>query len=133
MTNEALIKEAADAMKNAYAPYSNFKVGAALLTKNGEVFKGCNVENASYGLSNCAERTAVFKAISEGVKAFEKIAIVGGRDGMIENICPPCGSCRQVLSEFCGKDFEIILSDDGKKASVFKLSELLPLNFKLED
>ena len=120
-----LLNNAIEASENSYSPYSGFRVGAALLTGDGRIFKGCNIENASYSLTNCAERTAFFKAISEGERSFRAIAIVGDK-----NPCYPCGACRQVMAEFCDKDFEIILSgDDGVK--VFKLSELLPYSFEL--
>lgn len=121
------------AMHRAYAPYSKFKVGAALLCSDGTVFTGCNIENASYGLTVCAERAAIFSAISFGYADFVKIAIVGGLDGKIENICPPCGACRQVMTEFCGADFEIILWD-GKSLSPlqrYRLEDLMPLGFQL--
>ena len=97
MTPEALVQEALQALQNAYVPYSGFKVGAALLTKAGKVYTGCNIENAAYGPSNCAERTAIFKAVSEGEREFAAIAVVGGKDGVVTDIFPPCGVCRQVM------------------------------------
>ena len=135
-SNEELIKTAIKMQNMSYAPYSHFHVGAALLSKNGQVFTGCNIENAAYGPSNCAERTAIFKAVSEGVKDFEAIAIVGGpedKDGKptIEDFCPPCGVCRQVMSEFCKKDFKIILAKSPENYKIYTLEELLPLSFSL--
>lgn len=129
MNNKELVKVAFDAMEKAYAPYSSYKVGAALIGKSGKVYTGCNVENASYSPTNCAERTAFFKAISEGEQQFTKIAIVGGKDGVVTNMFMPCGVCRQVMAEFCDADFEIIvaLSQDNFKS--FTLSELLPFGF----
>lgn len=121
------------AMRRAYAPYSRFMVGAALLCSDGTVFTGCNIENSSYGLTICAERAAIFSAISFGHADFVKIAIVGGHEGVIENICPPCGACRQVMSEFCNPDFEIILWDGRSLSPLqsYRLDELLPLGFNL--
>ena len=129
MNNKELVKVAFDAMEKAYAPYSSYKVGAALIGKSGKVYTGCNVENASYSPTNCAERTAFFKAISEGEQQFTKIAIVGGKDGVVTNMFMPCGVCRQVMAEFCDADFEIVvaLSQDNFKS--FTLSELLPFGF----
>lgn len=136
MTNEELIKIAINMQNFSYVPYSHFHVGAALLTKDGKVFTGCNVENAAYGPSNCAERTAIFKAVSEGYKDFEAIAIVGGpedKDGKptIQDFCPPCGVCRQVMSEFCKKDFKIILAKSPSEQKIFTLGDLLPESFSL--
>ena len=124
-----LIEVAKLARQKAYAPYSDFKVGAALKTKNGLIFEGCNIENSALSMTNCAERTAFFKAISEGEKEFEAIAIVGGKDDELV-LCSPCGACRQVMTEFCDKDFKIVLFD-GKDEDVYTLEELLPLGFKL--
>lgn len=130
MTDEALILQAKDAMKNAYAPYSEFRIGAALLAKDGAVFKGCNVENASYGATNCAERTAVFKAVSEGIREFEAICIVGGPDGELLDYTPPCGVCRQVMMEFCHPDeFQIILAKGKDDYRIYKLKDLMPQGF----
>ena len=128
MTNEMLISLALDAREKAYAPYSEFKVGAALLTDSGEVFLGCNIENAAYGETVCAERTAIFKAVSEGKKAFKKIAIVGGKDE--KNLVPayPCGACRQVMNEFCNEDFKIVILD-GETVKEHKIGEILPFSF----
>ena len=127
---ENLISYATKAMKNAYTPYSRFKVGAALLTSDGNIYMGCNVENASYGATNCAERTAFFKAVSEGHKAFYAIAIVGGENGNITGICTPCGICRQVMKEFCDDNFLVLLGNSqGYKK--YTLGELLPYSFTL--
>ena len=124
---EKLIEMAKKARDNAYAPYSNFKVGAALLTEDGEIFTGANVENASYGLSICAERVAVFKAVSEGKRKFKAIAVVADT----EKPTPPCGACRQVLAEF--GDIEVIMANLKGDVKVMKLSELLPEAFTPED
>lgn len=129
MTKEQLASLAKDAMKKAYSPYSGYKVGAALLCKDGSVYTGCNVENASFSATNCAERTAFFKAVSEGKKDFSAIAICGGKDGVIEGLFPPCGVCRQVMREFCNDDFEIyLLTRNGIES--YTLSQLLPLSFQ---
>ena len=128
---EKLIKKAIEMLNFSYAPYSNFHVGAALLTSEGKIYTGCNIENAAYGPSNCAERTAIFKAVSEGKKEFEAIAIVGGKNGKIENFCPPCGVCRQVLAEFCKKDFEIVLAKSTNEYKIMTLEPLLPESFSL--
>lgn len=138
MNYDELIKTAVMMTEKSYAPYSHFHVGAALLDKNGKIWSGCNVENAAYGPSNCAERTAVFKAVSEGVKEFQAIAIAGGpedsnRKVVIQDFCPPCGVCRQVLSEFCSKDFKIILVNGKSEIKEFSLGELLPESFSLKD
>ena len=113
---EELIAKAIEARNMAYTPYSHFKVGACLKAKNGRIFQGCNIENSSYPATNCAERTAIFKAVSEGITEFECIVIVGGKeDGTLE-ICPPCGICRQVMAEFCDPDrFQIILARSEKE------------------
>ena len=128
---EKLIKKAIEMLNFSYAPYSNFHVGAALLTSEGEIYTGCNIENAAYGPSNCAERTAIFKAVSEGKKEFEAIAVVGGKNGKIENFCPPCGVCRQVLAEFCKKDFEIVLAKSTNEYKIMTLEQLFPESFSL--
>lgn len=130
MTKNELMQKAIDAMKNAYAPYSKFLVGAALLSKNGKVYTGCNVENSSYGVTNCAERTALFSAIADGEREFCAIAIAGGKNGEIIDFCPPCGVCRQALAEFCDEDFKIYLYN-GKKIKEYKFSKILPLQFEL--
>ena len=132
MTYEELVKQALEARKRAYTPYSHHSVGAALLAANGDVYLGCNIENAGYTPTNCAERTAVFKAVSEGVRDFTAIAIVGGPDNAEHlSLCAPCGVCRQVLNEFVDAEtFDVILgTDDPANYKVMKLSELLPLGF----
>lgn len=127
MDYENLMQAAAKARENAWCPYSHFAVGAALLTEDGTVFTGCNVENASYSLAVCAERTAFFKAVSEGYRKFRAIAICGAPQGEAPSQpCPPCGACRQVLAELCGDDFEIVLTD-----GVHTLGELLVMAFRL--
>lgn len=128
MDNKELVIAAKEAMKNAYAPYSNFRVGAALLTEDEKVYTGCNIENASYGGTNCAERTALFKALSEGHRKFNKIAIIS--DSL--EYTYPCGICRQVLAEH-GVDMEIIVADFNGEFKVHKLNELLPYAFTRED
>ncbi len=132
MTDKELVLKAVKVMNYAYAPYSGFKVGAAILTEDGKVFDGCNIENAAYPAGICAERTAVGNAVSSGARDFVKIAIVGGKKGEITDFCPPCGICRQVLSEFCGEDFKILLYD-GKTVKSYRLNELLPYNFGSEE
>ena len=132
--NEVLVKAAIEATKYAYVPYSNFKVGAAILAENGKIYTGCNIENASYSPTNCAERTAIFKAVSEGVTKFKKIAVVGGPNGNLENYCPPCGVCRQVISEFADKDFELILGTSENTYAVYNFfEEVLPLSFTAKE
>ena len=124
MNYSFLVEKAREAMKYAYAPYSNFKVGAALLTESGNIYVGCNIENISFGATNCAERTAVFKAVSEGEKNFKAIAIVSSSG----KFTPPCGICRQVLSEF-SEDMDIILADKEDNIKIIKLNELIPFSF----
>ena len=132
--NEVLVKAAIDATKYAYVPYSNFKVGAAILAENGTIYTGCNIENASYSPTNCAERTAIFKAVSEGVTKFKKIAVVGGPNGNLENYCPPCGVCRQVISEFADENFELILGTSENTYAVYNFfQEVLPLSFTAKE
>lgn len=131
MSEKELCSYAIKAIENSYAPYSGFKVGAALLTKTGKVYLGCNIENATFSPTNCAERTAFFKAISEGEKEFSAIAIAGGKDGIISDICSPCGVCRQVMAEFCSKDFVILLAKEDSSFEKYTLSQLLPLAFEL--
>lgn len=126
------MNEAQKARAQAYTPYSRFKVGAALLTKSGKVYTGCNIENAGYSATNCAERTAIFKAVSEGERDFEAIAIIGGKEGTTSPFCAPCGVCRQVIAEFCKKDFKIILGNE-EKYEVYTLDTLLPFAFTNED
>ena len=128
MTNEELIKLAIEAREYAYAPYSHWKVGAALLTTDGKVYKGCNIENSGFTATSCAERTAFFKAVSEGVYNFEKIAVVGGdaTEG-ITGICTPCGVCRQVMAEFCDPDkFRVISAKSPTNYIDYSLREMLP-------
>jgi len=132
MTDMELINAALDAMGRAYAPYSGFTVGAALLTDGGEVYTGCNVENASYGACNCAERTAVFKAVSDGKVKYKGIAVVGGKGGLVRSFCAPCGICRQVMAEFADDNFFVLLYD-GEKTQKLTLSELLPHSFTGEN
>lgn len=127
---EKLINTAIEQLKFSYTPYSNFKVGAALLTKSGKIYTGCNIENASYTPTNCAERTAFFKAVSEGVRDFQAICIVGGKDGKLTGYTAPCGVCRQVMMEFCNpKTFQIILAVDKERYEIYTLEELMPLGF----
>ena len=128
MRAKDLMRLAEAARERAYAPYSNFLVGAALLGKSGKVYLGCNVENAGYSATNCAERTAFFKAISEGEKEFSAIAIVGGHRGEKPGFCAPCGICRQVMAEFCPEDFPIVLGT-AEDYKIHTLSSLLPLAF----
>ena len=129
MTKEQLATMAKGAMEQAYSPYSGYKVGAALLCKDGSVYTGCNVENASFSATNCAERTAFFKAVSEGETEFAMLAIAGGKNGKLQGEVPPCGVCRQVLSEFCDKDFPILLVTDENNFKQYTLGQLLPLTF----
>ena len=127
---EKLIDTAIEQLKFSYTPYSNFKVGAALLTKSGKIYTGCNIENASYTPTNCAERTAFFKAVSEGVRDFQAICIVGGKNGKLTEYTAPCGVCRQVMMEFCNpKTFQIILAVDKERYEIYTLGELMPLGF----
>lgn len=126
-----LVERALEARTFAYTPYSGFQVGAALLAKNGRIFTGCNIENAAYSPTNCAERTAVFKAVSEGIREFQAIAIVGGMEGTEPvSLTAPCGVCRQVLMEFCSpKEFQILLGKGDKTWEEYTLEELLPQGF----
>lgn len=128
-----LINEAVKAMNSAYAPYSGFKVGAALLSKSGKIYTGCNIENSSYSACMCAERTAFFKALSENEREFICIAIVGGIYGIIKEYSFPCGSCRQVMSEFCSEDFKIITAKSKNDYVVKTLGEMLPYSFTKEN
>ena len=129
MSDQELVKLAFEARKRSYSPYSKFKVGAALLAKNGQVYTGCNIESASYTPTNCAERTAFFKAVSEGVTEFEAIAIVGAFEGGHVDLCYPCGVCRQVMAEFCNSEFRIIMADENEHTHICSLDELLPHRF----
>lgn len=129
-----LVREAMKARERAYAPYSGFGVGSALLTKNGVIYTGCNIENSSFGATNCAERTAIFKAVSEGEKDFVAIAIVGApfeeeKKNVFPDYAYPCGMCRQVMSEFCDKDFLILVAKSTQDYLCFTLEELLPHSF----
>ena len=129
---KSLMVQAQKARENSYSPYSHFRVGAALLTKSGKVYTGCNIENAGYSATNCAERTAIFKAVSEGERDFQALAIIGGKDGETSPFCAPCGVCRQVIAEFCPKDFKIVLGNE-KNYKVYTLENLLPFAFTDED
>lgn len=126
----SLIKKASDALCGSYSPYSKYRVGAALLTADGKVFIGANVENASYGATICAERVAFTSAVNAGERKFTAIAIVGGKNGDLSDFAYPCGVCLQVMNEFCGSDFKIILSKNGE-AKILTLGELLPNGFRL--
>lgn len=128
-----LIYAAYEAQKYSYSPYSEFQVGAALLGENGKVYLGCNIENAAYSPTNCAERTAIFKAVSEGCKKFKAIAIVGNKKGMTGDYCPPCGVCRQVMAEFCDpEEFQIVLARSPEEYCIYRLKDLLPCGFGKE-
>lgn len=135
MTDRELIKEAIEARKMAYCPYSEYAVGAALLTKRGNIYRGCNIENASFGATNCAERTAAFKAVSNGDTQFDKIAIVGGNvNTSVSDFAYPCGVCRQVLREFADPDsFEVIVAVSEDVFRIHSLNELLPNSFGPEN
>ena len=127
---ELLAKKAIEAKEHAYVPYSHFRVGAALLTADGKIYTGCNIENAAYTPTNCAERTAFFKAVSEGVRDFRVICIVGGMNGVLSGYTAPCGVCRQVMMEFCDPEtFQIILAAADGKYKIYRLKELLPEGF----
>ena len=129
MTPVKLIRLAKEAMQHAYTPYSGFKVGAALLTAEGKVYQGCNIENAAFGPTNCAERTAFFRAVYEGERNFAAIAVVGGKNGVIEDIFPPCGVCRQVMQEFCGPDVMIYMGRSDDSYVAVRLEDFLPYGF----
>lgn len=129
-----LVEHAFRARARAYTPYSHFQVGAALLTKDGTVYEGCNIENASYPATNCAERTTFYKAVSAGERSFQAIAIVGGSESETDDFfCAPCGVCRQVMREFCSGEFEIVLAHAPEAYEVHTLAELLPLSFGPEN
>ena len=128
MTPEKLCELAKEAMTHSYSPYSGFKVGAALLCGDGTVYQGCNIENAAFGPTNCAERTAIFKAVYDGRRDFVAIAVCGGKDGVITGQFPPCGVCRQVMREFCGDDFKILMVNPEGFEEV-TLSQLLLHSF----
>lgn len=129
MTKEALCAAAVAAMQKAYAPYSGYFVGAALLTAGGKIYTGCNIENAAYSPSVCAERTAIFKAVSEGERDFAMLAVAGGKGGKLTGAFPPCGVCRQVMAEFCPEDFPILLVTSDGTFEETTLGALLPLSF----
>ena len=131
MDDRALLEAAKNAMRFAYAPYSGFHVGAALLTDDGRLYTGCNIENASFGATNCAERTALFHAVSEGARRFTALAVVGGKNGVCDAFAQPCGICRQVLSEFCDDSLRIILGTDDGRMETTTLGALLPGAFRL--
>ena len=127
---EQLIDLAIKQLEFSYVPYSHFKVGAALLAKGGEIYTGCNIENAAYTPTNCAERTAFFKAVSEGVREFEAICVVGGKDGVLTDYASPCGVCRQVMMDCCDPDtFQIIMAVNKEKYKNYTLKEMLPMGF----
>ena len=133
MTERELCAIAIDAARAAYAPYSGYQVGAALLTESGQVFTGCNIENASFTPTVCAERTAFFKAISEGQRRFRMIAVAGGKQGKISGVFPPCGVCRQVMAEFCTEDFLILAVKSKDEYERYTLRELLPHGFSAKN
>lgn len=125
-----MIRLAEEQLKFSYAPYSGFKVGAVLLAGNGKLYTGCNIENAAYTPTNCAERTAFFKAVSEGVRDFQAICVVGGKGGILTEYAAPCGVCRQVMMEFCDPEtFQVILATGEEQYEIFTLKEILPLGF----
>lgn len=132
VSNEELIKMANEARSLSYSPYSHYRVGAALLTESGKVYIGCNIENAAYTPTVCAERVAFFKAISNGERSFCKMAIVGGPEGSINELCTPCGVCRQVMAEFCKKDFVLVLGTP-EKFGEYTLEQMLPYSFSAEN
>ena len=132
MTPEKLVELSKEAMQRAYAPYSGYQVGAALLCADGSVYQGCNIENASYTPTVCGERTAIFKAVSEGKREFTAIAICGGKNGVITGAFPPCGVCRQVMREFCDDDFTVYLVNAEGFATV-TLADLLPYSFSAKE
>ncbi len=129
MNKTELFNIAKDNLKNSYSPYSNYRVSAILVCKSGNIFKGCNIENSSYSVTCCAERTALFSAVSNGEKDFESIMIVGGKNGEITDYAMPCGVCRQALAEFCNADFKIYVGINGNEIKEFTLDELLPHSF----
>ena len=132
MTPEKLCELAKQAMQHAYVPYSGYQVGAALLCSDGSVYQGCNIENAAYSPTNCAERTAFFKAVYDGHRAFEAIAVCGGKGGVITGAFPPCGVCRQVMREFCGDEFKVyLIHPEGFEA--LTLGDLLPHSFSAQE
>ena len=126
---ETLAQAAIDAKKFSYSPYSKFMVGAALLTKSGKIYTGCNIENAAYSPTNCAERTALFKAVSEGEREFAAIAVAGNAEGVEPDYCYPCGVCRQVLMEFVGDGFEVVVVRTASDYKVYSFAEIFPFGF----
>lgn len=132
MDKKHIFNLAKEAMENSYAPYSEYNVGAVLVTKSGKIFKGCNIENASYSVTCCAERTALFSAVASGEKEFEAIMVVGGKNGRITDYAMPCGVCRQALAEFCGADFKVYVGKSATDIKTFTLEELLPCSFNKE-
>lgn len=134
MTPIELVNLAKEARSHAYVPYSGFSVGAALLCKDGKIYQGCNIENAAFGPTVCAERTAFFKAVYDGERDFEAIAVVGGRAGEeITGLFPPCGVCRQVMREFCDLDFKLFLGRENGAFETMTLGEMLPMSFSPAD
>lgn len=133
MTPEELLAKGRDAMERAYAPYSGYRVGAAILTADGRIYQGCNIENAAYSPTVCAERCAFFKAVYDGVRNFSAIAVVGGKDGIISGYFPPCGVCRQVMGEFCREDFIIYMGGPDGTYQQKTLGELLPFGFSAQE
>lgn len=133
MTKEKLMELAKEAMMHAYVPYSGYKVGAALLCSDGAIYQGCNIENAAYGPTNCAERTAFFKAVYDGHRSFDAIAVCGGKNGVITGAFPPCGVCRQVMREFCKDDFIIYMIGVDDTYQKVTLAELLPFSFSADE
>lgn len=131
MTEKELCRLAVKSMEKSYSPYSGYCVGAALLTDGGKVYTGCNIENAAFSPTVCAERTAFFKAVSDGERDFTAIAVAGGKNGIIEGAFPPCGVCRQVMSEFCKPDFKVLLVTGKDSYEEYTLKEILPLAFNL--
>ena len=131
MTKQELCTLAIKSMNNAYSPYSGYKVGAALLCDNGKVFTGCNVENSSYGATVCAERTAIFKAVSDGERDFSMLAVAGGKENELSDKFLPCGICRQVMAEFCKPEFIVLVVTSENTYKEFTISELLPNAFSL--
>lgn len=130
MDKKELIREAMRALPNSYVPYSGFHVAAALLCRDGKVYTGINIENASYPATVCAERSAIFRAVNDGEREFEAIVVCGGKDGLVTDYCPPCGVCRQVMREFCDPEkFHIILAKSEEEYKEYSLEELLPLSF----
>ena len=134
MTPIELVNLAKEARSHAYVPYSSFSVGAALLCKDGKIYQGCNIENAAFGPTVCAERTAFFKAVYDGERDFEAIAVVGGRAGEeVTGLFPPCGVCRQVMREFCDLDFKLYLGRENGAFETMTLGEMLPMSFSPAD